>query len=288
MKYLDYRETVQHGTFDFPIALYKIDPLHPQYDMMYHWHPECEIIRIKKGRFLITLDSEEITACAGDIIYITDGVMHAGHAIEECEYECVVFDAKGVTSGNHASIRQMENVLTHKRVINSYFTDCDAELKNITDNLFEAMDKRFPGYEFTVTGTLMQFYGYVFKNHLYYTGSSSAPKSNEQQLMMRGVVSFIEMNYAEKISLDMLARKAGMSPKYFCSVFYKITQKTPVEYLNAYRIECACEKLITTGQSVTDIAFSCGFNDLSYFTKTFKKYKNTTPLRYRRSDAVII
>ena len=288
MKYLDYRESVQHGTFDFPIELYKIDPLHPQYDMMYHWHPECEIIRIKKGKFLITLDSEEILTEAGDIIYITDGVMHAGHAVEECEYECVVFDAKGVTSGNHASIRQMENVLSHKRIINSHIKNCDNELKTIINSLFEAMDKRYPGYEFTVTGTLMQFYGYVFKNHLYSLNQETALKSKEQQLMMRDVVSFIEQNYADKITLNSLAKKAGMSPKYFCSVFYKITRKTPIEYLNAYRIECACEKLITTETSVTDIAFGCGFNDLSYFTKTFKKYKNTTPLRYRKSDAALI
>ncbi|MBQ7596894.1 MAG: cupin domain-containing protein, partial [Clostridia bacterium] len=202
MKYLDYRETVQHGTFDFPIALYKIDPLHPQYDMMYHWHPECEIIRINSGKFLITLDSEEIIAEKGDIVYVTDGVMHAGHAVEECEYDCVVFDAKGVTSGSHAGIRQMENVLSHKRVINSHFKKIDAELANIINCLFDAMDKRYAGYEFTVTGTLMQFYGYVFKNHLYSLNAETALKPKEQQLMMRDVVSFIEMNYAEKISLN--------------------------------------------------------------------------------------
>ena len=288
MKYLDFRETVQHGTFDFPIALYKIDPLHPQYDMMYHWHPECEIIRIKKGRFLISLDSSEKVAEKGDIIYITDGVMHAGHAVEECEYECVVFDAKGVMYGNHAGVRRMENVISHKRVINSHFKNIDSELNNIINSLFDAMDRRYSGYEFTVTGALMQFYGYVFKNHLYSANPGQELKPKEQQLMMRDVVSFIEMNYAEKISLGSLAKMAGMNPKYFCSVFYKITRKTPIEYLNAYRIECACEKLITTDRSVTEIAFSCGFNDLSYFTKTFKKYKNTTPLRYRRSDVAIV
>ena len=146
------------------------------------------------------------------------------------------------------------------------------------------MSLMYPGYEFTVTGALMQFYGYVFKNHLYSNTESAGFKSEEQQLMLKDVINYIEQNYNEKITLADLSQKAGMSPKYFCSVFYKMTRKTPIEYINAYRIECACEKLITTDDSVTDVALLCGFNDVSYFTKTFKKHKNMTPLRYRRSD----
>ncbi len=282
MKYLDYRERIQHGTFDFPIALYKIDIKHPRYDMMYHWHPECELIRIKKGQFSITLDGKEFVAGRNDVIYITDGVLHGGHSIGECEYECLVFDAKGFTEGNHISIRQMENLIKHKRIVNSIIR-CDDEINSITNSLFNAMNLRFPGYEFAVIGSLMQFYSIVIKKHLYSVAEEEAVKSKEQQMMLKEIITFIEDNYYDKITLPLLAKKAGMSPKYFCSVFYKMTQKTPIEYLNAYRIECACEKLITTDKTVTEIALFCGFNDVSYFTKTFRKYKNKTPLQYRKS-----
>ena len=56
------------------------------------------------------------------------------------------------------------------------------------------------------------------------------------------------------------------------------TGKTPVEYLNGYRIEKASQLLLNSDQSVTEIAFSCGFNDLSYFIKTFKKLIYYNPL----------
>lgn len=284
MKYLDYRENVQHGTFDFPIAYYKLDPHHPRYEMMHHWHPECEIIKINKGKLTLTLGSKEIVARSGDIVYITDGVTHSGHPDDKCEYECLVFDARGITSSGKINIRQMENVLKHKRIINCLMSTSDDNLKMIIHSLFSAMEDMYPGYEFTAVGALMQFYGYVFKNHLYSIEESSGFKSEEQQLMLKDVINYIERNYNEKITLTDLSQKAGMSAKYFCSVFYKMTQKTPIEYVNAYRIECACEKLITTENSVTEIALLCGFNDVSYFTKTFKKYKNMTPLHYRRSD----
>ena len=55
---------------------------------------------------------------------------------------------------------------------------------------------------------------------------------------------------------------------------------TPIEYLNYYRIEIACEQLIITNKNITDIAYDCGFNDVSYFTKVFKKYKDTVPSKY--------
>ena len=54
-----------------------------------------------------------------------------------------------------------------------------------------------------------------------------------------------------------------------------------IEYLNEYRIEKAARKLRLTDLSVTDIAYSCGFSDLSYFIKTFKRIKGVSPGKYR-------
>ena len=89
-------------------------------------------------------------------------------------------------------------------------------------------------------------------------------------------------NYKTQLTLEEIAEVAGMSPKYFCYFFKEMTQKTPINYLNAYRIECAARKLLTTDLSVTDIAYGCGFNDLSYFIKTFKSIKGITPNGLRK------
>jgi len=78
-----------------------------------------------------------------------------------------------------------------------------------------------------------------------------------------------------------MAQKANMSQKYFCSFFKEMTSKTPMEYLILYRIECSARKLKSTDMSVTDVALSCGFNDLSYFIKTFKKIKGCTPAKFK-------
>ena len=61
-----------------------------------------------------------------------------------------------------------------------------------------------------------------------------------------------------------------------------MTGTTPVKYLLTYRIERAARKLLSTDESITQIAYDCGFNDLSYFIKTFKDIKKITPKNYRK------
>ena len=80
-----------------------------------------------------------------------------------------------------------------------------------------------------------------------------------------------------------MAAEAALEPKYFCRVFRQITGRTPINYLNYYRVECAAELLCTTQGSITDIALECGFGDVSYFSRMFRRYKGQTPGQYRRA-----
>ena len=104
--------------------------------------------------------------------------------------------------------------------------------------------------------------------------------SAERITSIKNVLTYITENYQHNISLDTLSKIAGMNPKYFCRYFRNITNRTPIDYLNYYRIESACEMLSTKDISVKEVAFSCGFNDESYFIKTFHKYKGTTPKQF--------
>ena len=93
-------------------------------------------------------------------------------------------------------------------------------------------------------------------------------------------LEFMESSYNLPLTLEEISGSVNMSPKYFCRFFHEMTHRTPIDYLNYYRIERACYQLITTNLSITEIAYASGFNDLSYFIKTFKKYKGTTPKKY--------
>ncbi len=281
MKYLDYKEHRQQGTFSFPIAFYHVEPTHPRYQMPYHWHTECEIMRILEGSFTMTLNGDSLNLNAGDIIFVQDGLLHGGIP-NECVYECIVFDMNILLKDNHICAKQIQSLMAHEILVQSLLPKNSTALRSVTNNLFESMHQKNTGYEFITHGSLYLFIGLILQEKLYTESTQfTSPLHNVSPL--KKVLEYLGKNYAREITLDMLADIANMNPRYFCRYFKTLTNRTPIDYLNYYRIECAREQLSTTNLSITDVAFSCGFNEVSYFIRTFKKYLGVTPKQYLKS-----
>ena len=109
---------------------------------------------------------------------------------------------------------------------------------------------------------------------------SDSNKSNYFD-MVKNTIRYIKDNYSEKITIDDIAKKVQMNKYTLSKEFKKITNQTIVDYINAYRIEKVTQ-LIIEGENVTTAALNCGFNNLSYFTNVFKKYKAFLPSEYKK------
>lgn len=281
MQYYHFNEAKQRGTYDFPFEFYHVEKSHPQYVMSYHWHMEYEIIRILEGEFLATLDEKEFTAAAGDVIFINSSILHSG-VPKECIYECIVFDMNSFLKHNPACQPYIQKVIDHRAMIYHHFRREQTDVCGIADGIFNAFQDKTCGYELTVYGGFYQLFGRIFASHLYYEETLQSVRDHKKIHQLKNVLEYIDANYQNSITLEQLSNSAGMSPKYFCRFFQEMTHRTPMDYLNYQRIEHASFLLSTTHESVTDIAYACGFNDLSYFIKTFKRYKNVTPGQYTR------
>ena len=278
---LDRNEDRRRGTYEFPFEFHHIDASHPRYVMSYHWHVEYEIIRILKGQLTVTLDEKSFTACADDVIFIHSGVLHSGIP-DDCIYQCIVFDINAFLKLNSVCADYMQKIIHQEVMIYHHFTKKQPEIIQIVNNLFDAMWKHSNGYEMIVIGQFYHFFGLIFGNHYYLDNIPKARRDYKRILQLKQVVEFIEKNYASPITLQQLSASVSMSPKYFCRFFSEMTHQTPMDYLNRQRIEQACYQLSTTDDSITEIAYRNGFNDLSYFIRTFKKYKGTTPGKYKK------
>lgn len=100
---------------------------------------------------------------------------------------------------------------------------------------------------------------------------------------LRETVAFIDQHYAERLTLEELARVANLSVTTFRRVFLETMQTTPMKYLNTIRINAARKLLISTPMKITDIAIATGFYDQSHFIKAFKAERGQTPAQYRKS-----
>ena len=98
-------------------------------------------------------------------------------------------------------------------------------------------------------------------------------------------IEYMKNNLNEPLTRDEAARSCNMSPGHFSKIFREKTGHTFTDLLNLFRVEQASDLLDNSGLSVYEIAFRTGFNDQSYFSKVFKKYRQMTPKNYRKHQA---
>ena len=278
---LDHNENHPRGTYDFPFEFHHIDQNHPRYVMSYHWHVEYEIIRILSGTLTVTLDEKSFKALPGDVIFVHSGILHSGIP-ENCVYQCIVFDMNAFLKQSTICSGYMQRILHQEIMIFHHFTAKYQEIRQITDSIFDSVWKKAPGYEMVLIGQFYHFFGIIFGHHYYLDSVTKTRRDYKRILQLKQVLEFMEHNYASPLTLQQLSASVSMSPKYFCRFFSEMTHQTPMDYLNHQRIEQACYQLSTTDDSITEIAYRNGFNDLSYFIRTFKKYKGITPGKYKR------
>lgn len=281
MRYLATHEHAPRGTFDFPIELYYVDPSHPRYEMPFHWHMEHELILVLQGVLRLSVEGEAFELAPGDCMLIADGAIHGGTP-EGCIYECLVFDLERFLAGTTTCGQRVALLTEGEARLEGKFP-AGTQAAAIVSQLFQAMETERPGYELTTMGLLWQLWGGLLGQRLLGAAEPGPPRDIRRAQAVKNVLRRIRSSYGQPLTLEDLAAEAALEPKYFCRVFRQITGRTPINYLNYYRVECAAELLCTTQGSITDIALECGFGDVSYFSRMFRRYKGQTPGQYRRA-----
>ena len=282
MKFLALHENAARGTSGFPIELYYVDRSHPRYEMPFHWHLEHEIMLVLSGSFSLSVDGKTHTLHKGDTAVISTGAVHGG-VPDNCIYECLVFDT--------SRFMESSSALLHRKYCDFFDTDTliypffekGTRCSELICQMFEVMDKRQTGYEFFTVGLMWQLFGQILHDHSYTVTDMAERRNAKSTEQIKTVLNYIRKNYASRLTLADLADVLNLSPEHFCRLFHSITGKSPIDYLNYYRIECACELLSSSQKSITEVAYSCGFNDLSYFNRIFKRYKKVTPGHYQKT-----
>lgn len=103
---------------------------------------------------------------------------------------------------------------------------------------------------------------------------------DDSNFRMNKIYKYVMTNFKYKLSIAQVAEEVCMTHTSFCRFFKRCTNKSFVQYVNEIRVGYACKLLFEQQLTVSQIAFECGFENLSNFNKQFKRIKNLSPREY--------
>ena len=281
-----FKETFQRGTVVFPVQYSLCNTVNPHYDLPLHWHEEYELIHVISGSYNIFIAEKDYTLEKGDLCLIPGNLIH-GDAQDKgmALYESVVFDLDVLRLHSYSPDTFFSEVQNGAITLDYCIPAKHTELCQTAVRFFDTIKVKAEGYDLISAGLLMILFGLIKKEKLYRTKLSLAPRSKDVRAdQIAAVLNLIRKNYGQDLSLQQMSDTAALSPKYFCRLFKESTGHTPIEYLNWFRVNRACTLLRESQEKLLDIALDCGFNDFSYFTKIFHRYKGMPPSKYRNFD----
>ncbi|SES04351.1 AraC family transcriptional regulator [Lachnobacterium bovis] len=290
LEYENYHETISHGDIIFPYNTYLCSIPYDFSKVPLHWHEEMEVIYIKKGQGIVTVDFKSYNVKSPSVVLILPGQLHSIEQLEDysMEYENIIFNPSMLIPkqadccSTDFILPLLNRQITVPTVFNKlypYYNDVVSSL-DCCDNISMT---RPQGYQLYIKSQLFNLF-FVLNNRC---KLDAKPKSNHTALAldkMKIILKYIENNYMNKISIYDVANLIDYSESHFMKYFKNTMGTTFIEYLKDYRLTMASRLLASSDSSILDIANEVGFDNLSYFNRSFKKKYHTTPLRYRKEN----
>ncbi len=233
-----------------------------------NWHENLEIQLCVNGEGEVLLDGEKYRFSKGDIAVVNSDVIHYTSTENYLEYSCLIVDTAFCRQVGIDPSALLFSEWIKSRTLVALFEELTAAY------LDETLSYRAALLHDVVLRLLIE----LCKNHSVRRDRIEAkPRSFEN---VKNAIKFIRQNFAQKTSLDEISQSVYTDKYALAREFKKITGKTIVTYLNNYRCQKAAE-YISEGMSVTEAAWRCGFENMSFFSKTFKKYLGKLPSKFK-------
>ena len=285
LEYENYQEIKSHFEIDFSYNTYLCTIPLDFFSVPMHWHSEMELIYVKKGRGMVSVDLTEYLVTAGNIVVIMPGQLHAISAYqnESFEYENIIFNVQMlIPKQNDTLSEEFFNSLLGQKIqfpvlINETITYYHQILHCI--NRADEICTHFPsGYYLGIRSCLYEFFYILFSNS---TECNIHHKASRALDKIKLITKYIEEHFEDEITIEKMAEICNFSQSHFMK-FFKASMGTAFfSYLNDYRLTTASYMLTKSMSSIFAIAQECGFNNLSYFNRLFKKKFGMTPSDFR-------
>ncbi len=319
------KEIRLHGTKSFPCAVYRTRSGRKGTLVKHHWHDEAEILYFSGGAFRLDINMEQFPIHSECLYFINPGELHSIITESAGSYEDAVVFSPDTLSFDSCDTAQVQLIQPIKQgrmrfprcltpqhpafgALQSAFMDIlhtfrraqqkeafQSETFQEKISWEQPIHNELPGDLSAVTDDLtsqlyikasLLFLLATLSEHRLFTPTEADYDKRVEDI--KAVLTYIKDNYREKIYISDLAAQISLNEQYFCRFFKKAIGRTPMEYINEYRIKQTRRLLEESDLPITDICLECGYNNLGNFLREFRKQTGTTPLQYRKQSRKVI
>ncbi len=278
---------MNNNEMHFPYEMYSVSGEEILIEARYN-KDKMELAEITMGTVNIQIGTEFITAKRGDFLYLPPNM------IFRAESEGGLAGIRGISFDS--SIIETNMLSYEAEILYMFFVQSENKIKLFTEGhpshpiLCRAMAEAYEEYiskdvcyKLLVRSNIYRMMTELLR--YYCVCKTDDDKSvYHNVLRLRPVISYIGNHFADKITIEELSEIIMVSADYFTKMFKKSIGKTPIDYINAIRVNRSMHLLIDTNKSMPEIAEAVGFCNANYFHRIFKQYMNTSPLAYRKAN----
>lgn len=234
-----------------------------------HLHNHLEIVYMMEGHATAFLENQEYPLNAGDLFIAFPNQIHKYIHKQDDLYILLIFSPELCPEFQALFTRSVPVSPVCRAAGNN------PRLTRLLQEIIEVNDPEQPYFSAEIKGYFLAMLSELFRQ------MSFEPVSALDNNAVRDVLNYCTKNYAGNLQLDAVAQALHINKYYISHLF---TQKLHVrfnEYVGMLRVSAAQQLLDAGNESITDIAYSVGFNSTRSFNRLFLKYMNVTPREYR-------
>ena len=269
-----------------PFVVKKI--VRPYFSTDFHFHKECQLVYVLSGSGTRIIGHSIEPFEEGDLTFVGPNVPHVWYS-EPKQNEPAAEAVSLALYINPETICEHLNALTDTMELRQFFKESErgiricGEKKDLITNILKQMLAQQSGHLGALASFLQILDQLLDPEELVWLNVPDPISTYSTQTSGRvpKLMHFIQQNFKEDITLQQAASVAGLQIHSFCRFFKSLTNRTFSDFLNEVRIGFACKLLQQSDLPVTQIALECGYTNISYFNRCFKKINNVSPKAYR-------
>lgn len=279
----DFYESVEN----LPFSAFTFD----EAESKWHWHDYIEVLYGLEGEYAVLVGSQRFRCRRGDFILINLSEPHATVKTENDSSILVIQFDPSVIAPPAAPVPFYEAKYLSPLLVTgvqlqrcTHIAESD-ETHRLLNNIYREYTSREIGYELSVKAGIMMLFVQMLRHELIRTDYNSLKRRDDLGKLMPAFMH-IQEHYMEKIDQTQIAKMLYMSVPYFCRQFQRAVGMCFTDYVHLVRIHEAQKMILSTEKKISQISEECGFGNVTYFNRVFRKVTGLTPRQYRSENRI--